>query len=123
MSRVLSAPRSAALWPFGAFVILGIITLPAHANDLEASPAQPWCLARSGELPDCTYDDLLVCSVKAFTTGGYCTKVEPPVVQPVATAEPVPPPKQRKPARRKLATAPNDELFREFVRWKQAGGK
>ena len=121
LSTAHSARRlSASL--FAGLVILVIIVLPLRANELNASPAQNWCVARSGEQLDCAYDDLFTCSVKALATGGYCTKAEPPA-QAVVTVEPAPPPKPRKPPRRKPATTHNDELFREFVRWKEAGGR
>lgn len=133
MSCVLSAARSAArpsiVSAFSGLSILGLIALPAHANELDPSPAQPWCVARSGEQPDCTYGDLLTCSVKALALAGYCVQAER-TAQAAATAEPAPTPMRRKPPRRKLATANKDQtavnkdkLFEEFVRWKQAGGK
>ena len=133
MSCVLSAARSAArpsiVSAFSGLSILGLIALPAHANELDPSPAQPWCVARSGEQPDCTYGDLLTCSVKALALAGYCVQAER-TAQAAATAEPAPTPMRRKPPRRKLATANKeqtavnkDKLFEEFVRWKQAGGK
>ena len=125
MFRVLSTGHSARRFSaslFGGLVILGIIALPLCANELDANPARSWCVANSGEPLDCTYDDFFTCSVKAFPTGGYCTKAEPPA-QAAATVEPAPPPKRRKPPRQKPAMAHNDKLFKEFVRWKEAGGR
>jgi hypothetical protein len=121
LPAAFAAASRAFLWLLGGLITLTIVALPVRADEIDASPVQPWCIARSGEQLDCAYD-LLTCSVKAFSSGGYCMKGQP-VVQTAATAEPAPPPRQRKPPRRKPATADKDKLFKEFVRWKEAGGR
>jgi hypothetical protein len=120
MSRVVFSAGPAA---YVVMLLLGgVVTVgsaqAAHANDVDAAPSYPWCIARGDLPPDCTYSDPLACNIAAFLTVGACVKAEPSV-SPATTVAAAPVRQKRKMVQRKPPAAEHDKLFREFVRWKR----
>lgn len=120
MSCVVSPARLTAyvfMLLLGGTVAVGSARA-AQANDVDATPSYPWCVARGDLPPDCRYSDPLACNIAAFLTVGACVKAESSL-SPAATVAAAPVRQKRKTAQRKLSAAQHDKLFREFVRWKR----
>lgn len=120
MRCVVSAAGSAAC---SAVLLLSAVIITgsggtAHAQEPEpaAATAPGWCVARGGERPDCVHADVVTCNLAALFSGGMCVREEPAPAPVVAAAPPAP---KRTAPRRKASVSQQDELFREFERWKR----